>query len=373
MHPLLTEVRALIARGKPEDAVAKLAAALDHRDAELANELTAHQAALAKGRRNARRGLMTDEEHNVLTQKIGYALLDLMPEIEQALPPTDDVAASEEHRATETEARAIEDAGPPDAPVSFTFSGTHHAVLFATDRYAHFETLANPIHDADTLRDTLASTYGFSVELFRNPTRRQVLTTIRGYAERTYGEHDHLLIFFAGHGHFDEINGEGYLVLGDSRPLVEDAIFESYIGYPMLKTRIDRIGCNHILLVVDACFAGTLDRQIGGHRGDAIYDDITRAEFLQRKLKHRTRRYVTSGGKEYVPDGRPGHHSPFMRRFLEALRTYGGQDGLLTLNDFYHHLEYVKPEPRTGEFGDNEPGSDFVWIADPQLRKSSPV
>ena len=80
-------------------------------------------------------------------------------------------------------------------------------------------------------------------------------------------------------------------------------------------------------------------------------------------MKFKTRRYLTSGGKEYVPDGTPGHHSPFARKFLEALRSYGGQDHIITLAEMVLFFERLAPEPRYGEFGSNEPGSDFLFIA----------
>jgi hypothetical protein len=40
--------------------------------------------------------------------------------------------------------------------------------------------------------------------------------------------------------------------------------------------------------------------------------------------------FLTSGGKEYLPDGRPGVHSPFASQILIALRTYGRDSGLVT-------------------------------------------
>jgi hypothetical protein len=71
---------------------------------------------------------------------------------------------------------------------------------------------------------------------------------------------------------------------------------------------------------------------------------------------------LTSGAKEYVPDGRPGEHSPFVRKFLDALRNYGGEDKILTLEEISTYVERVNPQPRLGEFGANEPGSDFLFI-----------
>ena len=40
-----------------------------------------------------------------------------------------------------------------------------------------------------------------------------------------------------------------------------------------------------------------------------------------------------------------------------------GLAGILTMNEILGYVEKVKPEPRAGEFGINEPGSDFVFIA----------
>ena len=93
-----------------------------------------------------------------------------------------------------------------------------------------------------------------------------------------------------------------------------------------------------------------------------MYTEVTNEEFIQRKQKYKTRLYLTSGGKEYVPDGRPGHHSPFARKFLESLRNYGGNDRILTMNEIIQYIERVEPQPRFGEFGDNEPGSDFLLL-----------
>jgi len=116
--------------------------------------------------------------------------------------------------------------------------------------------------------------------------------------------------------------------------------------------------------VLDVCFGGTFDPLIAAVRDrGGSYAGIDDATFIARKMRYRTRRYVTSGGKEYVSDGVPGRHSPFARKLLEALRSGGGEDGILTLNEIHKYLERVAPEPRGGEFGSNEPGSDFLFIS----------
>jgi hypothetical protein len=128
---------------------------------------------------------------------------------------------------------------------------------------------------------------------------------------------------------------------------------------------INGIPNEHIFLAIDACFGGVFDPYIKNatHRGsDDLYRETGQYEYIVRKLKFRTRRYLTSGGKEYVPDGNPGSHSPFVRKFLEALRSYGGEDNILTLSEIKSHLERINPEPRYGEFGSNDPGSDFLFV-----------
>jgi hypothetical protein len=44
------------------------------------------------------------------------------------------------------------------------------------------------------------------------------------------------------------------------------------------------------------------------------------------------------------------------------LRYYGGEDGVLTTSEILQFVEKVNPQPRFGEFGDNEPGSDFILV-----------
>jgi len=47
---------------------------------------------------------------------------------------------------------------------------------------------------------------------------------------------------------------------------------------------------------------------------------------------------------------------------LEALRSRGGKDMILSLGEINTYVETLKPQPRAGEFGDNAPGSDFIFV-----------
>ena len=236
--------------------------------------------------------------------------------------------------------------------------GTNYALIFATDEYDEWDVLSNPVRDGEAIAKELAEAYGFKVEIVKNATQREFLQKIRSYATKTFLPNDQLFIFGAGHGEFDQSLGEGYIVAKDSKK--DDDARISYISQTSFRTYVDNIKCNHILVMLDVCFGGTFD-PIVKRRGDEA--GTSKEEFIARKLKFKARKYITSGGKEYVPDGIAGKHSPFAREILEALRSYGGADGILTVSEIISYIENLNPKPCTGEFGDNEPGSDFLFIA----------
>ncbi len=237
------------------------------------------------------------------------------------------------------------------------------ALLFATDTYDEWDDLANPIHDARTIGEELEDSYDFDVEIIENATQDEIMIKIREYAQKSYLEYDQLFIFFAGHGQYDEILGQGYIVSANSKRA--DQAKSSYISHAVLRNAIDNIPSRHTLLAMDVCFGGTFDPTIArsGLRGsNDMYEEITTSEFVKRKMRFKTRKYITSGGKTYVFDGREGSHSPFASKLLNGLRSYGGRDDVVTLPELYNWLEKLTPEPRVGSFGTDEPGSDFVFV-----------
>lgn len=240
---------------------------------------------------------------------------------------------------------------------------TDYALLFTTNDYDYWPDLVNPINDGRMIAEELKKNYGYKVEVVEGGTQTAILKKIREYAEKKYKPLDQVFIFFAGHGQFDQTFGEGFVVTKESQ--LNDEAKTTYLSHNRLRSIVNNIPCEHVFLAMDVCFGGTFDQAIA-HRGldEDVYKDkeASQAEMVTRKLTYKTRRYLTSGGKEYVPDGRPGMNSPFTRRFLEALRARGGRDGILSLGEINTYVETLKPQPRAGEFGDNAPGSDFVFV-----------
>lgn len=239
---------------------------------------------------------------------------------------------------------------------------TDYALIFATDQYDNWPDLVNPVFDSRTIADELKKTYGFRVEMVENATQDEILKKLREYIEKKYKPLDQLFIFFAGHGNYDATFGEGYLVPREAK--ANDEGKTSYLSYNRLRTVVNNIPADHIFLTMDVCFGGTFDQTLASSRGmeDDTYKEKGAAEFITQKLTYKTRKFLTSGGKTYVSDGIPGKHSPFARAFIEALRSKGGKDGILTLTEITPYVEKLKITPRAGEFGDNAPGSDFIFI-----------
>jgi len=239
---------------------------------------------------------------------------------------------------------------------------TDYALVFATDNYDNWPDLVNPVFDSRTIAEELKKTYGFKVEMLENATQNEILKKLREYIEKKYKPLDQLFIFFAGHGNYDATFGEGYLVPREA--LANDEGKTSYLSYNRLRSVVNNIPCEHIFLTMDVCFGGTFDQALASSRGmdEDTYKEKSAAEFVTQKLTYKTRKFLTSGGKSYVSDGIPGKHSPFARAFIEALRSKGGKDGIITLSEITPYVEKLKVTPRSGEFGDNAPGSDFVFV-----------
>ncbi len=252
--------------------------------------------------------------------------------------------------------------GAPTLADASKLDRTDYALIFATDQYDHWPDLVNPIFDSRTIGEELRKTYGFNVEIIENATQNDILKKLREYIEKKYKPLDQLFIFFAGHGNYDATFGEGYLVPKEA--LANDEAKTSYLSYNRLRSVVNNIPCEHIFLTMDVCFGGTFDQALASSRGldDETYKEKSAAEFITQKLTYKTRKFLTSGGKTYVSDGIPGKHSPFAKAFIEALRGRGGKDGILTLAEITPYVEKLKITPRSGEFGDNAPGSDFIFV-----------
>jgi len=234
-----------------------------------------------------------------------------------------------------------------------------YGLLFATDKYDNWNDLVNPVYDAQSIAEELESRFGFQVEVVQDANQNEVMTKLRDYAQLNYKPQDQLFIFFAGHGQYDDVFGEGFLVAKNS--VRNDESKNTYISHNRIRNNINNIPCEHIFLVMDVCFGGTFDPVLAASR--STYEKTDNREYLVRKLSLKTRKYLTSGSKEYVSDGVRGQHSPFAQQMIAALKSNGGEDKILILDEIKLYMDRLQTTPRFGEFGEDVQGSDFVFVA----------
>ncbi|MDX2282818.1 MAG: caspase family protein [Bacteroidia bacterium] len=193
----------------------------------------------------------------------------------------------------------VQPPAPPAAP-----AGTNYVLLIGINTYQNWNGLHNAVKDCQDLAQTLIDLYQFDREhiitLFNEQaTRENILETLESLQDRL-DEQDNLLIYYAGHGYYDESSGLGYWVPVDARVnKVPDFILNSTI-HDYLRT----INSRHTFLIADACYAGSL---FGTYRG--VIDESSRSRWA-----------LTSGDIEKVWDGQPGQNSPFARYLIRCLR-----------------------------------------------------
>jgi tetratricopeptide (TPR) repeat protein len=245
----------------------------------------------------------------------------------------------------------------------------NHALFFCTDQYKDstaWDPLKNAISDGEALAAILHDKYGFDTLVHRNLGLDALIAEIKKTFKDTYYQaDDHLFLFFAGHGYFDETVKMGSLVTHDTKK-GKDA---SYFSYTLLEKYLaDNHPCKHIFLVIDACFSGTFFESIAmrgdtlsRHRGGTPTDEdgfIRESITVREGTRYASRHALTSSGKETVSDG--SRYSPFAEKLLELLRT--SESSVLTPADFEQATRSLNPAPKLSTFKGHEVGGNFFLL-----------
>jgi hypothetical protein len=256
-------------------------------------------------------------------------------------------------------------AGLPDTTLAKIFPGKKRALVIGNGSFKaaeHWDDLPNATLDALSVARVLKDEYGFETDTLLDATREQIEAALI-YLSKTLGNDDQLFIYVASHGDFDSaLLDDGFLVCRNSNFPELDPLRNSYLRYSTLERLINRLPAKHTLLVLDVCFGASFDNTLTRCKETRAYAGEASGNFLQAKSRHKTRLFISSGSYREVPDGYSGQHSPFAIRLLEALRGRGGEEGFLTATDLFRFVHKLPAEPRLGSFGDNQCGSEFVFL-----------
>jgi peptidoglycan hydrolase-like protein with peptidoglycan-binding domain len=230
--------------------------------------------------------------------------------------------------------------------------GRYHAIVIGNNTYKSLPRLNTAVDDAKAVAAILEQDYGFSVSLLTDATEEAVIGTLASL-RRTLTPEDNLLIYYAGHGWYDEEAERGYW-------LPVDAVADNqsnWISNADITDMLKAIKAKHVMVVADSCYSGTLTRglAIGGKNAGYIQDIVQR----------RARTVLTSGGLEPVLDAGGGNHSVFADAFLDTLRDNAG---IVDGEGVYHRVkdQVVLNAEQTPEYGNirlaGHDGGDFLFV-----------
>jgi uncharacterized caspase-like protein len=176
---------------------------------------------------------------------------------------------------------------------------------------------------------------------------------------------DNLLVYYAGHGHWDEKIQRGYWVPvdGDTDSNV------NWIATFAITDILSAMSAMHVLVVADSCYSGALTRSALA-RLEAGTSEEARRHWLKVLRDKRSRTVLSSGDLQPVLDSGGGNHSVFAKAFLDALNE---NDEILTGQRLYDRVsarvafaaaaELLEQNPQYApiRFAGHESG-DFVFI-----------
>ncbi|MEQ1587864.1 MAG: caspase family protein [Cyclobacteriaceae bacterium] len=232
--------------------------------------------------------------------------------------------------------------------------GKYFALVIGVSDYANYRlNLIRPALDAQKIADVITGQYNFdkeNVSLLLNPTRQQILSELFSLRKKITLI-DNLLIFYAGHGMYDEEAGQGYWWPRDA----DSDNPANWLSNSDLRDQIRGIKTSHTLLIADACFSGGIFRTRGPSTIESASLDIISLYKLP------SRRAITSGTMTTVPD-----QSVFFDLLIKALKInpdmYLTSQGLFDsfrINVINNTLQ-VPQDGIISETGDE--GGDFIFI-----------
>lgn len=195
--------------------------------------------------------------------------------------------------------------GDGSAPAT---KGKNYLFAIAIDEYIFCSKLNNAVYDVQAFIDLMGKRFDFEEEhiLFiknKDATKRQIENEFFRLIRKVTPQ-DNLVVYFSGHGRYDEQFGGNWVPVEAG---TSDDDWADYLSNDQIKSYLGKIKSKHTFLIADSCFSGSLfmdksKEKIAGDRLDTVP----------------SRWGLTSGKKEIVSDGNPGQHSPFAQALLDV-------------------------------------------------------
>ncbi|HLP12308.1 MAG TPA: caspase family protein [Flavobacteriales bacterium] len=129
--------------------------------------------------------------------------------------------------------------------------------IVGIDNYLYQKKLNSCVKDVTDFRDVLLEYYEFEEKdvyplLNEHATSYNIQNALNGYVKTT-GPNDNLIIYFSGHGSYDDKSDRGFWI-----PVDGTTYYTSWIPNETIVTLLSKIPCKHIFLICDNCFSNSL-------------------------------------------------------------------------------------------------------------------
>lgn len=246
----------------------------------------------------------------------------------------------------------------PNAADDFRNAPKTHALIIGVSNYKNassaFRSLDQPIKDAQQLYDLLTVKYRINsndVIFLKDPNRVEIIDTL-AFLARTIKNKESLLVFYAGHGFYDDKLQVGYWIPSDAI----NRRVSTYLSNSQLRDFLKGIPSQHTLLITDACFGGSI---FSAKRATLSTDEVLQFRDVYRT---KSRKAITSGNLVEVPD-----NSVFIKALLTVLaeneKPFISAQYLYT--QIFNKLQSNRQLPLYGpieDAGDEGLGGSFVFI-----------
>jgi hypothetical protein len=244
-----------------------------------------------------------------------------------------------------------------------TTEGKTYGLFLATNQYDPnngWQSLKNPINDAEAISELLKTHYGVEVIKAYDKTIDEAVLAIDSVTSKL-NENDRFILFVAGHGYYSERFKDGYLVFKDGEDPNQSIRHNSYYSMAGLHRVINNVPCKNVFLVFDICFGASFDLN-GRELFKTTYEnkDISLSELARRKSEKKTRIFLASGEYE-VPDywDTSLDHSPFAAKLIKALKK---EKEFVNPAKLYNYLAGNATEVVLKSFESHSPDGDFILL-----------
>lgn len=235
--------------------------------------------------------------------------------------------------------------------------GHSHAFVIGIDQYEQLSKLDNAVNDAQGLAKVLQhKVHGYTVhQPLLNATYQEIKDLLLVTIPKKVKKGERVLLYYAGHGIADDSDDDtpkGFLLPSDANRRDH----KRSIPMSMLKEAIEKLDCQHFLLILDCCFAGAfrwsnVNTRAGRQAPKKIYQ-----ERFDKYIEDKAWQVITSAGynQEAIDEiygsnlgfrlpGEKGN-SIFAQFLFKALEGEADivptemQDGLITASELYVYL-----------------------------------